>query len=43
MKQAFGSFLIGVHKFHDRTMKLLELGGKLDNVIVTEMPLGPIG
>ena len=41
--QAYGSFLIGVNKYRDRTVKLLELGGKSDNAIVTEMPIGPIG
>ena len=43
LMQAYGSFLIGVNKYRDRTVKLLELGGKSDNTIVTEMPIGPIG
>lgn len=35
---AFGPFLVGL-SFGDMTIKLLELGGKRDNTIVTEMSL----
>ena len=39
---AFGQFLVGM-ALHDRTVKLLELGGKKDEEIVSEMPLGQRG
>ena len=43
LKQVFSQFLIGVDKANDRTMKVLELGGKSDTQIITEMALGPVG
>ena len=39
LRKAFGAILIGVSQ-KDHTLKLLELGGKMDNTIVTEMALG---
>ena len=42
LTNAFGPFLVGT-SFSDQTVKLLELGGKRDNNIVTEMSLGRSG
>ena len=42
LKKAFGPFMVGT-SFADQTVKLLELGGKHDNCIVTEMSLGSPG
>ena len=39
LRKAFGHILIGV-SCKDHTLKMLELGGKMDNVIVTEMAIG---
>lgn len=42
LMDAFGQFLVGM-ALHDRTVKLLELGGKKDEELVSEMPLGQRG
>ena len=42
IRNAFGPFFIA-KSLKDRTIKLLELGGRLDTQIVTEMQHGPIG
>ena len=39
LRKAFGAILIGVSQ-KDHTLKMLELGGKNDNTIVTEMAIG---
>ena len=42
LKKAFGPFMVGT-KIEDQTVKLLELGGKRDDTIVTEMSIGRPG
>ena len=42
LQQSFGPFLVGVD-LTDQTLKILELGGKEDNTIVTEYPFGRTG